>query len=112
MNRLRRLMWWSVVAASLAGGQAWAQGSRDSGPGRTLAQQFCSECHAIDARRGVRSPNPAAPPFEAIASVPGMTGAALSSVLQTSHRTMPNIMLNADEMSNIVAYILSIKKAD
>jgi hypothetical protein len=41
-----------------------------------------------------------------------MSGAALSSVLQTSHRTMPNIMLDADELGSIVAYILSLKQTD
>ena len=41
--------------------------------------------------------------------MPGMTGIALSAMLNTSHRSMPNIMLEADEQANIIAYILSLK---
>jgi mono/diheme cytochrome c family protein len=76
-----------------------------------LARQICSECHATE-RTQALSPNPAAPRFEAIANVSGMTGAALSAALQTPHRTMPNVMLDADELSKIVAYILSLKRAE
>jgi hypothetical protein len=38
-----------------------------------------------------------------------MTSIALSAALNTSHRSMPNIMLAADERADIVAYILSLK---
>jgi hypothetical protein len=40
---------------------------------------------------------------------PIMTAIALSAALNTSHRSMPNIMLEADEQANIIAYILSLK---
>jgi hypothetical protein len=66
------------------------------------------ECHAV-LRGEVRSPNAAAPPFQAVARVPGMTAAALHVALTTSHRTMPNIILDAEERRNIAAYILSLK---
>jgi hypothetical protein len=38
-----------------------------------------------------------------------MTSIALSATLNTSHRAMPNIMLEADEQADIIAYILSLK---
>jgi hypothetical protein len=38
-----------------------------------------------------------------------MTAIALSAALNTSHRTMPNIVLEPDEQLDIIAYILSIK---
>jgi hypothetical protein len=72
---------------------------------------MCSECHAIDKVQRF-SPNSAAPRFDTIASIPGMTGTRLSVVLRTPHRTMPNIMLNADELTDIIAYFLSLKPAD
>jgi hypothetical protein len=31
--------------------------------------------------------------------------------LQTSHPTMPNIILEPNDMSNVVAYILSLSKS-
>ena len=38
-----------------------------------------------------------------------MTATALRVWLQTSHPTMPNIMLAPNDMDNVVAYILSLK---
>lgn len=76
--------------------------------GRTLALQNCVECHAVQKGVGA-SPNAHAPRFESIAAVPGMTTIALRAALQTSHRTMPNVTLEPDELADIVAYILSLK---
>ena len=41
-----------------------------------------------------------------------MTETALYAFLQTSHRNMPNIRLEPDEVRNVVAYILSLKRQD
>jgi hypothetical protein len=38
-----------------------------------------------------------------------MTVAALTVALRTSHRTMPNIMLEPAELDNIIAYIMSLR---
>ena len=111
MNRIEWLILsLSVASSQLLMGQAWAQDDGDSKAGQILAQQLCSECHAVD-RTQALSPNPAAPRFETIANVPGMTGAALSAALQTPHRTMPNVMLDADQLRKIVAYVLSLRRA-
>jgi len=78
--------------------------------GLILAQQICAQCHAV-AAGSPSSPNAAAPRFEDIANIPGMTATAISATLHTSHRTMPNVMLDSDQISNIVAYLLSLKRA-
>lgn len=101
----------SVIVSSLAGSQAWAQDGGNPGAGLLLARQICSECHAIE-KAQARSPNTAAPRFETIANIPGMTAMALSAALQTSHQTMPNVMLKANELSDITAYILSLQRAN
>jgi hypothetical protein len=44
-----------------------------------------------------------------IAATPGMTSIALTAALLTSHRLMPNIMLEPDERRDVIAYILSLK---
>jgi mono/diheme cytochrome c family protein len=75
---------------------------------RPSAQRLCAECHAIQ-KETARSPNANAPRFQAIASTPGMTSIALSAALNTSHHSMPNIMLAADEQADITAYIMSLK---
>jgi mono/diheme cytochrome c family protein len=83
-----------------------------SAAGLALARQLCSECHDVERSAQPRSPNSAAPPFVTIANVRGMTGMALSAALQSPHRTMPNVMLDANQLGNIVAYILSLRRAN
>ncbi len=96
-----------LVAAS----SAHAQQSGSVQRGLKLARQICSQCHLVVKEPG-RSTNPAAPTFATIANTKGMTSAALRSVLRTSHRTMPNIIIKGDDINNIVAYILSLKESD
>ena len=49
-------------------------------------------------------------PFEDVANTPGVTEMALYAWLTTSHPTMPDIVLDKDELRDVVAYILSLKK--
>jgi mono/diheme cytochrome c family protein len=75
--------------------------------GLVVAQKLCAVCHAIGGDED--SPNIDAPAFEAIAAVSGLTAAALQASLQTSHKTMPNLILQAGDRANLVAYILSLQ---
>lgn len=88
---------------------AHAQTPGDPKKGRDLAQRVCAECHAVGTR-DVRSPNPEAPSFTAVASTPGMTAMALNVFFQTPHRAMPNLMLKTDQKNDIIAYVMSLKK--
>jgi mono/diheme cytochrome c family protein len=99
----------AIVATLFTGAPAGAQETANAG--LVLARQLCSECHAVE-RAPARSPNPASPPFETIANVPGMTGIALSAALQSPHRSMPNVMLDSSQLSSIVAYVLSLRRAN
>jgi mono/diheme cytochrome c family protein len=105
--RVSRLMV-AVIALVLAGPHAYSQEHGDWRKGRGLARGVCAECHAVRARE-LRSPNANAPRFTTIASTPGMTAMALNAALHTSHPTMPNVVLDADDTNNVVAYILSLK---
>jgi mono/diheme cytochrome c family protein len=93
-----------VVTAS----QIRAQDVSEQLKGATFAQQVCAECHAVQPGQP-RSPNGQAPTFETVAKTPGMTGIALTAILRTSHRTMPNIILANDDLRNVIAYIMSLK---
>lgn len=73
--------------------------------GLALARGTCAECRAV-APKELGSGDAAAPSFHRIANVSGMTETALYVALQTSHRTMPNVRLEPDEMRDVVAYIL------
>ena len=75
--------------------------------GLDLAQSTCAVCHGT--RKGKTSANRQAPPFDAIAQVKGMSAMALNVALLSSHRSMPNIVLDAKERAGVIAYILTLK---
>jgi cytochrome c2 len=107
MDGMRMLL---AAAAILAMAMSHAQAQDIGQPGRGLesANRLCAQCHAVQKDRA-RSPNEYAPRFQAIAAVPGMTALALSAAINTSHRSMPNILLEANDQADIIAYILSLK---
>jgi mono/diheme cytochrome c family protein len=98
-----------VLGALFTGGPLYAQD--DANAGLLLARQLCSECHVVE-RGPARSPNPASPSFETIANVPGMTAMALSAALQSPHRSMPNVMLDSNQLRSIVAYVLTLRRGN
>jgi mono/diheme cytochrome c family protein len=97
-----------MAGSTVAGAQDWG----DARQGLRYAQKMCAECHAVSARQP-RSPLPDAPSFQAIANTPGMTGTALAVWFRTSHpvlpKTMPNLVIEDDDMDNVIAYILSLR---
>jgi mono/diheme cytochrome c family protein len=108
MTPILRLFGAFSAALLLAPAQSGAQDNGEVTRGLALAQQVCAECHAVN-KLQARSPNSAAPRFETIAKVSGMTSIALTVALQTSHRSMPNLILEEDQRRNVIAYILSLK---
>jgi mono/diheme cytochrome c family protein len=94
----------AVVLASVS--TALAEDLGDPQAGFMMAQQVCSKCHGISAEA---SPLPQAPRLREVADQKGMTGTALTVWMQTSHPTMPNIVLTKQETLDVVAYILSLK---
>ncbi len=99
----------AVWAATVGAAQAQEVGSPQQG--LRLARAQCAECHLVDKVEG-RSRNAAAPTFERIANVTGMTSGALTAALRTSHGTMPNVIIKGSDIGDLVAYILSLKDND
>jgi mono/diheme cytochrome c family protein len=78
--------------------------------GLAFAQETCAGCHAVTP--GAASPNPAAPRFDTIARMPGMTTMALNVWLYSAHPTMPNIAVTPAEARDLSAYLQSLKGDD
>jgi hypothetical protein len=85
--------------------QAQEVGNPDQGV-RT-ARALCA--HLVD-KLPEQSPNLIAPTFEHMANTPGMNSAALAAALRTSHESMPNIIITGGDLSDVIAYILSLRK--
>jgi mono/diheme cytochrome c family protein len=81
----------------------------DPQAGFEYAKTYCSGCHGISAEQ---SPVPKATRFREVADRPGVTGTALRVWMETSHPTMPNIVVEKQDMLNVIAYILSLKGRD
>lgn len=85
--------------------------------GHDLAAVLCANCHvAASDQRFPPSLNPPAPSFASIARRQGITAASLTRFMNTTHRGldnpkgMPNPYLMDDQVQQVVAYILSLRK--
>jgi mono/diheme cytochrome c family protein len=101
-----RVILFACVFACVTEAQAAQIGSAEQG--LAIARARCAGCHLLGQETG-RSINEDAPPFAKIADTPGMTAAALRAALNTSHRTMPNLVLAGDEADSVIEYILSLR---
>jgi mono/diheme cytochrome c family protein len=90
-------------------GNLQAQEIGNPSQGLRIARAVCAECHLVDKLPGL-SPNLIAPTFEHIANIPGMNSAALTAALRTSHESMPNIIIKGSDLSDVIAYVLSLRK--
>lgn len=70
----------------------------------------CGSCHAVDADPAAKSPDPKAPRFLDVAKMSSTTELSLKVFLRSSHKNMPNIMLEPAEIDETAAYILGLKK--
>jgi len=91
-------------------GNLHAQEVGNAEQGLRVARAVCAECHLVDKVPGEQSPNLIAPTFERIANTPGMNSTALTAALQTSHESMPNIIIKGADLSDVIAYILSMNE--
>ena len=105
-----RLLTAVLALSALAAAPLQAQPAGDPAHGLALSRQVCSECHATQVEQ-LRSPNPKAPAFAELATTPGMTTTALSVALTTPHAGMPMFRLTAEQRTDIIAYILSLRQS-
>jgi mono/diheme cytochrome c family protein len=104
-------MVWSILAGiAITVGDLEAQEVGNPNQGLRLVHTLCAECHLVDKLPGGQSPNLIAPTFEHIANTPGMNSAALTAALRTSHESMPNIIIKGSDLSDVIAYILSLNE--
>jgi mono/diheme cytochrome c family protein len=106
---MRPLLVGALIAVLTASGAAAQDHPGDPQAGYEYASKVCATCHGISAEP---SPMPQAPRFREVADQPGMTGTALRVWMETSHPTMPNIIVSKQDMLNVIAYILDLKGRD
>ncbi len=101
-------------AAALAGSLATtafnaAAQEGDIAAGHAFASEACKLCHVVEPEEKSPRNLAIAPPFRAIANTPGITATALRVFLTSSHPKMPNLILNQQQTTDVIAYILSLR---
>jgi len=96
-----------VAVGALLDAPVFAQEIGNATRGWRLAIRTCSGCHWV--RHEGKSGSLRAPTLSAIANSKGMSAMALNVALLTSHRSMPNIVLDAQERADVIAFILTLK---
>lgn len=76
--------------------------------GLAYARTHCASCHAV-APGDRASPNPAAPPFETVADMTGMTNIVLNVWLRSKHPSMPDIAVPDAHVGDLSAYLASLR---
>jgi Cytochrome c len=97
-----------VALGAFLGTPAFAQDIGNPTRGWKLAIHTCSGCHWVS-HEG-KSGRLRAPTLSAIANTKGMSAMALNVPLLTPHRSMPNIVLNAQDRADVINFILTLKK--
>jgi cytochrome c len=108
-HRLRSMVSLVLAGLSFTVGNLEAQEVGNANQGLRIARAVCAECHLVDKARGQLA-NLAAPTFEHIANIPGMSSTALAAALRTSHETMPNVIIKGSDLNDVIAYILSLNE--
>jgi mono/diheme cytochrome c family protein len=87
-----------------------AAGPEAAARGLAFAQAHCSRCHAVAANQ--LSPNPEAPPFEAVVATPGLTRETLTAWLASSHNfpEMMSFSIDAGRIDDLSAYMLTLRE--
>ena len=100
--------WKRQVAVLMMGAAAFATPApaQDVAAGRLVAQRSCSSCHQVG--KGAFHSD-ISPTFEDIARRPSTSNSSLNAILSTPHHRMPDY-LTRQEISDVSAYILSLKK--
>ena len=98
-----------MMTAGLAMPALAQTGPGDPAAGLRLASAWCADCHRI-APAGPGPASDAAPAFAAVAAMPSSTRMSLAAFLQTPHPRMPNYQLSRDELDDVIAYLLSLRR--
>jgi cytochrome c len=104
----RRIIFTVLLAALAIIAATRAAASQDIAKGESIARTSCAGCHSIEAGGPELGGGP--PSFVSLARKPGTNKAALRIFLSTSHAKMANYALTQDEIADVSAYLLSLRK--
>ncbi len=98
----------TVAAVVSCAGISTAEAAGNAAAGKALAQASCASCHLVSPDQ--KSATTEAPPFTTIAKRPVEEIEELDAFLAAPHPPMPPVSLTRQEISDILAYIVSLKE--
>jgi cytochrome c len=102
----------TIAGASFFGGAVHAQVHPDAKTGHEIAGKLCVSCHIIGSEAASATMPADVPTFEVIANQPGQTAEKIAGRIVIPHPPMPTIDLTRQEIGDVAAYIMSLRKAD
>jgi len=99
-----------LVAISLGGCASQSVPVENLADGQTYASRACAQCHDVTSRTSQPFATLGAPDFYAIANARTTSAIGLNAFLMTPHPTMPNLIIEAEDRHNVIAYILSLRR--
>jgi mono/diheme cytochrome c family protein len=75
----------------------------DARQGEVLAKRWCAACHVVASDQ--KSGTTQAPPFSAVAKMPGLDAGKIALYLLAPHPRMPDMQLSRSEAADLAAYI-------
>ncbi len=81
----------------------------DAAAGKEMARSICAECHYVE-REWADLYVFEAPSFVEIANGTNHSVMSLQVFFRSPHNRMPNIKLSADEIDNLISYILTLQE--
>ena len=103
---------WILVATSALATQVILPSpalAQNPANGETIARTWCAGCHRVEGD-GPRMENDAVPSFSSIAQMSSTTQTSLIVFLSTPHARMTDYNLTREEIRDVSAYILSLRK--
>jgi mono/diheme cytochrome c family protein len=108
MKLVASVLW--IVGLALSFSPASTQVAQgDPQQGQALAQAWCSSCHMVSPQQQ-NAGNDAVPSFASVARMPSTTQTSLEAFLQSPHPPMPDLELSRNQLDDVAAYILSLRK--
>jgi mono/diheme cytochrome c family protein len=106
VQALRNAMLAPILAAA-----AWNANAQDGdvAAGLAFAREACNSCHVVEPNNASPRVVVIGPNFQDIANTKAMTATALRVFLTTSHPKMPNLILTSEQITDVAAYILSLR---
>ena len=98
----------TMAALILSATASAAAAAGNAAAGKALAESSCASCHLVSPEQ--KSATTEAPPFTTIAKRPLEEIEELDAFLAAPHPPMPPVSLTRQQISDILAYIVSLKE--